>query len=233
MENQPKSSLKKVLILVTILALPGFCYYLLQEKGENRYQSLPFYGEKELSGAFHTKRGKKIPDTLYHQVKPFETLRTDSSLFLFKPDSGVTVVGLFYTANQALANAINGAMDKVAFRFERNDMVRLLSLTVDPAHDRPSIVAAYKQQWKSYKNWHFLICSSNEDVQKIGREEFLLDIVHHPDQAIAISHSAKLALLDSQGRIRGYYDALSKKDVERLIDEVTLLLTEEFRNIGF
>ncbi|QNL51356.1 SCO family protein [Olivibacter sp. SDN3] len=234
MENQPKSSsLKKVLILAAILALPGFCYYLLQEKGENRYQSLPFYGEKKLAGTFHNKRGKQIPDTLYHQVKTFEALRDDSSLFVFNPDSGVTVVGLFYMGNQPLATAINQAMDRLAFRFERNNMVKLLSLTVDPLHDRPQVVASYKQQWKQRKNWYFLIGSSNEAIQTIGRKDFLLDIVHHSDQDLPISHSSKLVLLDSHRRIRGYYDALNKKDIERLIDEVTLLLTEEFRNIGY
>ncbi|HCN84178.1 MAG TPA: electron transporter, partial [Sphingobacteriaceae bacterium] len=59
---------KKILILVTILAVPGFLYYLLQDKGKNRYHPLSYFGPKQLANTFHTTRGKKIPDTVYHTI---------------------------------------------------------------------------------------------------------------------------------------------------------------------
>ena len=62
----PKFPIFKILILVTILAVPGFLYYLLQAKGKNRYKPLPVYGPKEVAATFTTKRRKKIPDTIFH-----------------------------------------------------------------------------------------------------------------------------------------------------------------------
>lgn len=133
MKEQTKSfSIKKIAILVTILALPGFCYYLLQEKGENRYKSLPFYGEKRLTGTFHSKRGKQIPDTLYHTAGEFSMSDSDGKEVVFGPDSSIAVVSFFFTQNELLAEPINGAMQKIAERFQKNAMVKLYSVDIDP-----------------------------------------------------------------------------------------------------
>jgi len=233
MKDQSKSfSLKKTLILVIILALPGFCYYLLQEKGKNRYKSLPFYGEKTLSGTFHSKRGKQIPDTIYHSVEPFTMVEASGKKLTFGPDSGVAVVSLFYTANEALSTPINAAMRKMAERFQKNTMVNFYSLTVDPATDTLTQLLSYKRKWGDYRHWYFLRGINSEQVAKIAGEGFLLDVVYDPNSEPAFVHSSQIVLLDSKRRIRGYYDSLIKEDVDKLGDEIMLLLTEEFRNLS-
>ncbi|GAA4783690.1 hypothetical protein GCM10023231_09180 [Olivibacter ginsenosidimutans] len=233
MRDQQKAfSFKKVLILVTILALPGFCYYLLQEKGKNRYKPLPFYGEKKLAGTFHSRRGKQIPDTIYHTVKSFAMQSSAGTQVTFGPDSGVALVNLFYTGNRQLADPMNMAMRKVAERFQKNGMVKLYSLTVDPRTDTPDRLKAYHKQWGDFKQWYFLSARDPEEVMGLARESFLLDVVYDPQRKPPFTHSSSIVLLDSQRRIRGYYNALIDEEVNRLIDEVKLLLTEEYRNIS-
>ena len=63
--------LKKLVILVFILIIPGFLYYLLIKKGKNRYHPLPIYGAKVLAKTFHKVHGKLIPDTVYHTLDDF------------------------------------------------------------------------------------------------------------------------------------------------------------------
>lgn len=233
MKDQRKSfSIKKIAILVTILALPGFCYYLLQEKGENRYKSLPFYGEKKLTGTFHSKRGKQIPDTLYHAARPFTMLNSDSTAVTFKPDSSVAIVSFFFTRNQELATAINQNMQQIARRFENNEMVKLYSISIDPSLDDLTALKQYKQKWGNFQHWNMLWPASKKEVEVLANEDFLLDVVYNPTTHRPVTHSSSIVLLDSERRIRGYYDALVKTDVDRLIDEIKLLLTEEFRNIS-
>src|SRR5690606_11727767 len=94
-----KFPIAKILILVTILAVPGFLYYLLQAKGQNRYKPLPVYGPKVLSGTFKEKRGSKIPDTTYHQVKDFTAINQNGEEFrLGSVQQQLVVVNFFYTA---------------------------------------------------------------------------------------------------------------------------------------
>jgi protein SCO1/2 len=37
--------------------------------------------------------------------------------------------------------------------------------------------------------------------------------------------------LDPQKRIRGYYNSIDKEQVDRLIDEIRVLIAEELRNV--
>jgi len=233
MERRPHLfSIKKIIILAGVLILPGFCYYLLQEKGQNRYKSLPIYGEKKLTGTFHSKRGQQIPDTAYHAIQPFDLLDTEGKRVTFDPDSGVSVVSFFYTGNQELADAMQSAMQRVATRFAKNRMVSLFSITVDPLHDKPDKLAAYRKKWGMFPHWEFLSIDSAAQVKAIAQRQFLLDVVYPPKPDLPIVHSSRIVLVDSQHRIRGYYDAIVNQEVDQLIDEVTLLLTEEYRNIS-
>lgn len=226
-------SVKKILILVVILALPGFCYYLLKEKGENSYKPLPKYGEKELSGTYHTRRGEEIPDTVFHTVESFSllSLREGGRPFVFKQDYGVSVVGFYHLGNRSLADKINAALNKMAVRFAQNEMVRFYSINVDSIRDAPIDMVEYADSY-DYKgpNWVWLYGASPERIKSIGQEQFLIDIVPMGDGGFIQSPS--LVLVDSHARIRGVYDATLQRDVDKLFDETKLLLTEEIRNIS-
>lgn len=232
MKVQQSSSVKKVLILAVILALPGFCYYLLQDKGKNSYKPLPKYGDKELTGTFHSKRGVEIPDTAFHKVDAFEMhALPDGAPLVFSVDSGVCVVGFFSLTNRVLADKINGALNKMAMRFEKNGMVRFVSIGIDSIRDGKSELAQYASSF-GYRgdHWTWLYGKGAAGISSLSQEQFLLDVV--PDDKGGFIQGSKVALLDSHHRIRGFYDTTLPQDVDRLFDEIKLLLTEEIRNIS-
>lgn len=232
MKVQQSSSVKKTMILAVILALPGFCYYLLQDKGKNSYKPLPKYGKKELAGTFHSKRGVEIPDTLYHQVTPFAMkMLPDGNTYVFSIDSGVCVVGFFSLTNRVLADKINGALNKMASRFEKNSMVRFVSINVDSLYDGKSELAQYAASFGyGGSHWDWLYGKPAAEISSLSQEQFLLDVV--PDGKGGFIQGPKVVMLDSHQRIRGFYDTTLPQDVDRLFDEVKLLLTEEIRNIS-
>ena len=109
---------KKILILVTILAVPGFLYYLLQEKGKNRYKPLAIYGPKKVASTFHSVRGKQIPDTIYHTIADFKLLNQKADTISFANYEGkIIVLNLLYTNGQApgidFANKAMGVFSSV------------------------------------------------------------------------------------------------------------------------
>lgn len=216
------SPYKKLGVLFIVLALPGICYYLLQEKGENRYKSLPVYGEKVLSGTTHSHRGKEIPDTLYHQVAPFTLPSIDGPDYTFPPDTGISVVSIAAIDNPALSDRLEESMQQIAERFKNNGLVTLYTLVIRPDSTH---MPAYEQL---YQRWHFLL--GGEQIEKIARKDLLLNVVLSEDGGGSGTHPVSLVLIDSQRRIRGYYNALDAKEMDLLIDEVKLLLTEEIRS---
>lgn len=230
-EHRTRSGFMKVLILVSILVLPGFLYYLLEKEGSNNYVSLPVYGEKVLTGTFTSRMGKPVPDTAYHHVKETRLLNQAGIPVDFPArDTGISVVSFFYTRGDALCDQLNDEMNRVAERFVKNERVRFFTLTVDTAYDTPEVLAEYSEERydPASKKWHFLT-NGEGDVVDLARDGLLVDALQDTTREGVFVHSSSLILVDSRRRIRGYYDVTHRKEVDRLIDEIKLLLVEEVR----
>ena len=232
METTAKKAngLKKIAILAVILILPGFLYFLLERKGENRYQTLPIYGEKVLTGTFTSRMGKQVPDTLFHQITPFSlTDQQGESVDVLVGDTTITVVNFFYTRCATFCAHMNDEMNRVAERFASNGMVNFYTITVDTAYDTPEVLLEYAADYQpGAKKWHFLT-AGKDNVYDVARKGFLVDAVQDTTRQASFIHSSSLILVDSHRRIRGYYDVNRKNEVDRLIDEVKLLLVQEIR----
>ena len=226
----PKFTVKKILILVTILAFPGFLYWMLTVKGKNRYKSLAFFGPKQVASTFHTKRGVQIPDTLYHTVRDFTLLNQDSVAFIFPAKTHrISVVNFFYTRCTVFCASMNQQVNYLAKKYQRNSLLQFVSISVDGGHDSPTALRSY-QQTTGFRstNWS-LLTGQQPEVAELAKQSFLVDVLPDPAQPSTIIHSSMLVLLDPQKRIRGYYDSLSKEQMEKLDDELKVLINEELR----
>ena len=227
-----KSLLKKIIILVSILALPGFLYYLLQEKGQNRYRPLPVFGPKKLSGTFHSKRGKQIPDTLYHTINSFNLVNQKGDTVNFPGDTPrITVVNFFYSKCGAPCIKQGNEFRRVVERFKDNRLMSFLSISVDP-HETPASLSQYADNLNtSTEKWNF-VAGDSEEVYKIAKEGFLVDAFADTTGANNFIYSPLFVLVDPQRRIRGFYDSSSKEQVDKLMDEVKVLIAEELRKVA-
>jgi protein SCO1 len=226
------TSFKKIIILVILLAVPGLLYYLLQEKGKNRYHPLGIFGPKQVAATFHTKRGKHIPDTIYHTVRDFKLTDQDGEDFSFPADSPrITVVNFFFTRCPSFCGNMNAEMGRVASQYSKNSMLRFISITVDPDFDTPKVLKAYAAKYNLPKGkWQFLN-GPQDSIFKLARQDFLVDALRDSTRATNFIHSPMLILLDPQKRIRGYYNSTNKEQVAKLADEIKVLITEELRRI--
>lgn len=225
-------SFKKILILVTILAVPGFLYYLLTEKGKNRYHPLGIYGPKQVASTFHMKRSEKIPDTIYHTIRDFKLLNQNNQTVSFFADSGkITVVNFFFTRCPSFCPNMNKELFRVVKAYERNPLVHFLSISVDPEYDTPGVLKKYAGNYPAKADkWNFLT-GNKAEIYKLAQEDFLVDALKDTTQLNNVIHSSKLILLDPKKRIRGYYDSGDKEQVDRLVDEIKVQITEELRKV--
>ena len=73
----------------------------------------------------------------------------------------------------------------------------LLTVTFDPVHDHPEILANYAKTWKADPdNWHFLT-GSVPDVERVCN---LFGVGFWPDEA-QLTHSLHTAVIDRQGKL--------------------------------
>lgn len=217
------------MILVLILAVPGFLYYLLTAEGKNRYKPLPVYGPKYLAKTSRTFHGKKIPDTVFHQVNDFNLMDQDGKPVSFKTlGSQVLVINFFYTHCTDCTEMMSN-MDSLATYYGKNKRITFVSITVDPQRDNAAALKAYADKVRpSGSKWLFLTGDAAV-IDTLANKGLLVDALQNGKDNFV--YSDKLILLDPERRIRGYYSGTSVDDVTRLTDELKVQISEELRKI--
>ncbi len=86
--------------------------------------------------------------------------------------------------------------------------LHFVSFTVDPERDTLLALKEYGEEYHAdNKRWHFLRAKL-EEVHALGRKGFFL--LNDTDSLV---HSKKVALVDRNGRIRGYFDGAGPERV--------------------
>jgi protein SCO1/2 len=97
-------------------------------------------------------------------------------------------------------------------------------VSVDPAHDTPAVLDAYAAARGIEDPRWFFLTGPRQEVYSLVRDGFKLAVGAEGGAADEpILHSTRLVLVDSGGRIRGYYDAFDEQAVGRLLDDVRAL----------
>ena len=225
-----RSPIKKVIILVSILAIPGFLFfYLLPQFAKNRYKSLPIFGEKVVASTFHSVKGKKIPDTIYHLVPDFKLINQHNDTITWKSlENKIVVLNMFYTS--ANNQGTNKYIKELAEGYAQKPLVKFLSLSVDPSDG--ARIKDFAEQFKAKAGkWDFLIGDSVKTYPLI-RKGLLLDVIaDETKEKTNFIFSNKIVLIDNLHRIRGIYEADDAGANARLEDEIKVLIAEYLRNV--
>jgi protein SCO1/2 len=228
------ASIKKILILVTILAVPGFLYYLLQDQGKNRYKPLPFFGPKQYGHSFHEVRGKTIADTIYHEAKGLDFINQAGKSVNWNDYKGkIVVFSVFYTQPPSEAVKLtNKAMQAFNAWYSNNKMVHFVSMSIDPVYDRPEVLSKYADSLSAKPGKWDLVTGDSTKLFSFINDQLFMDA----HQAFGRGRknfllSDYFVLVDPQHRIRGYYRSNRQEDLSKLDDEIKVLIAEVLRNI--
>jgi len=113
----------------------------------------------------------------------------------------VVGVNFIYTTcalpNFCLRIANNFGVLQKRFKARLGRDLVLLTVTFDPVHDTPDVLAEYARRWDAdAESWHFLT-GPVPDVQKVCR---LFGVDFFPDEGL-MNHSLHTAVLDRRGRV--------------------------------
>ena len=102
------------------------------------------------------------------------------------------------------------------------DPVRLVSFSVDPAHDTPEVLRAYAERAGAREGWLF-VTGPREALAMLLRDGFKVAWADDGPPASPITHSDRFVLVDRELRIRGYYHGTDRDDVARLARDAIAL----------
>ena len=99
--------------------------------------------------------------------------------------------------------------------------MKLVSFTVDPAHDTPPVLAKYATHFKADPaRWYFLT-GEIERLNELGVNAFKLNNVDG-----SMSHSTRFVLVDRGMSIRGYYLSGDDSFPKNLLHDIRQLQSE-------
>ncbi len=213
--------MKKGLILFAILALPSIAYLLLRT-GTNKYKSLEIYGPKE--PVSKTVNGKIVVDTIYHSVGGFSLLGADSVLVSDKITEGkIYVADFFFSTCKTICPKMSEQLKRVQEEYKNDSSVIILSFTVDPNFDGPSVLKAYSNAYNAIPGKWYFLTGDKKVIYDLARNNYFISATEGKGGEDDFIHSEQLVLVDKQKHIRGFYDGTDYRDVRRLMDEVRVL----------
>jgi protein SCO1/2 len=91
--------------------------------------------------------------------------------------------------------------------------VRLVSVSVDPGHDTPEVLAAYARSLGADAEQWLFLTGAEEEVVGLATSIYMSAARAPEGQARPgeqVAHSTKLVVVDGQGLVRGYYEGTTE-----------------------
>ncbi len=134
-------------------------------------------------------------------------------------------------------DAFEAVREGIMARAELHGRVRLVFMSLDPAHDTPGMLTGFGRRYEASASivpWHFLTTYSNLFLNPLLRdmgEEISIDREASAGGGVVINHLPKVFLIDKQGFIREIYSNQSL-DPGMIIGDVNSLLLEDSKVTG-
>jgi protein SCO1 len=162
-----------------------------------------------------------------HTVPAFELTDQDSNQVANGTFKGkIYVADFFFTSCPTICPKMQVQMQRIYEKFRDNPDVLLLSHSIDPKHDTPSVLKIYAENLGAEsRKWHF-VTGNKENIFEIGQKGYMVTAKDDETAPGGILHSGALVLVDRQQRIRGFYDGTQPNEVTNLLYDIEALLKE-------
>ncbi|MCB2410925.1 SCO family protein [Hymenobacter lucidus] len=187
-------------------------------------QVLPYIGERDV----RPRADGGPADTIFAAIPSFTLTNQDGQTITNQTFAGkVYVADFFFATCPSICPKMQSEMLRVYEQFKGNPKVLFLSHTIDPAHDSIPVLRDYAQRLgiQDASRWHFAT-APHDTIFGLARR-YMTAAQKDGGVPGGYAHSGTFALIDSERHIRGVYDGMVKEEVDRLIQELPLLLKEE------
>jgi protein SCO1/2 len=215
--------MKNVIAIVINLAL-----VILLEACESKRNPLPYYGETEIVSVQQAD-GSHNEQLRYMPVPKF-LLTNQDSLPIKRSDfeGKVTIVDFFFTECPSICPMLTSQMARLQKEFDNaglREKIQFVSISVKPSSDSPKTLRAYAERLGAdLRNWTFLT-GREEDIYPLAEKGFFLTAFPSDSAQGGVFHTDQVTLLDSEMKIRGYYEGTSTKAMDSLFIDAKDLIT--------
>lgn len=164
------------------------------------------------------------------RVLPFSFTNQDGRTVTENDVAGkVFVAEYFFTTCKSICPVMNGNMKKVYERFKNDTDFLILSHTSDPKNDSVAALKKYADSLQVNTNKWIFLTGFKDSLYKQARYSYKIDDPNNnpinSDQDFI--HSQFFSLVDKKGIVRNIYEGIQPSEVEKMMQEIELLLKEK------
>tara|TARA_B110000037_G_scaffold101356_1_gene118154 strand:- start:4739 stop:5404 length:666 start_codon:yes stop_codon:yes gene_type:complete len=213
-----------ILILLLFFACAGDGNVLEVNLNEpTEVTALPYYHTPDFEPIW--KLGNM--DTL-HTISNFSFIDQNSKAITHQTIEGkIYLSNFFFTSCGGICPKLTRNMEKVQEAFENETEVLFLSHSVIPEQDSVAKLKTYTNNFEVDDNrWHFLTGSKAEIYDMARKSYFAEEEPGFNKDSTQFLHTEHFILVDRNKHIRGIYNGTIELEMDRIIDDIKLLLTE-------
>lgn len=175
-----------------------------------------------------TEYGKTTQDTVWHKVRDFTlTNQLNKQVSLSDLDGKIIIADFFFTSCPSICPALTRNMKRLQDAFNKTDtIVRFVSFSVDPVRDSVPRLNRYANKYGINHDTWWLLTGDKEEIYDIAKNEFKANIADTKVDTNFI-HTEYFFMLDKDRVIRGWYNGLDSIHLNRLADDIVLLMLEK------
>jgi protein SCO1/2 len=207
--------------------LSSFLLFACQAKKPETI-AMPYYNEPDFNPLFISNKAE-VPTKITHTIDSFTLLNQDSnvisqSVFANK----IHVANFIFTTCGSICPIMTTNLKIVGDHFKNDTNVMLLSYSVTPWIDKPSVLKKYIiKNGITNTNWHFLT-GDRTRIYKLARQSYFAEEnLGFSKDSSQFLHTEHVILVDKTNRIRGVYNGTLSLEMQHLVEDIQLLQAEE------
>ena len=149
-----------------------------------------------------------------------------------KLDGKIWVANFFFTSCPGPCLKMNGQVQELQEALKEKSDVRIVSFSINPEFDTPQVLQNYANRFKATPDRWYFLTGNRTKIYDLAKKTFMLGITDSKtgEEKLAdgeFIHSTKLALVDTHGVVRGYYDSNNPEIIPKILTDIGNIMREK------
>ena len=203
-------------IVFSVVAISSFNYVQTQEK------KLPIYSPSMVSDELVEEELRYVKK--YHRISDFSLLNQNGNNVTQEDyKNKIYVADFFFTTCPDICPIMTGNMLYLQENLKDTN-VMLASFSVTPKIDTVEVLKEYsKLKGVDDSRWN-LMTGDKKQIYDLARKSYLVAKAIPDGKNHGMIHTENFVLVDRDKRIRGYYDGTNIEDMDKLLDDIQILI---------
>ena len=203
-------------IVFSVVAISSFNYVQTQEK------KLPIYSPSMVSDELVEEELRYVKK--YHRISDFSLLNQNGNNVTQEDyKNKIYVADFFFTTCPDICPIMTGNMLYLQENLKDTN-VMLASFSVTPKIDTVEVLKEYSTlKGVDDARWN-LMTGDKKQIYDLARKSYLVAKAIPDGKNHGMIHTENFVLVDRDKRIRGYYDGTNIEDMNKLLDDIQILI---------